>query len=302
MTKLHRLPQAGILLLAAVMLALPVQVLAQDQALSRAKNLYESAEYEEALQLLATLKGKTSGSEVAAYQVFCLVALGRQDEAKAAVEAIVREDPLYRPAEGAVSPRIRLFFEDIRKPLLPEIASTSYTKAKTAFDKKEWATAQEDFNRSISILDEMAQTDEGVKDLRTLAVGFRDLTTAAIKTEAPPPAPTPSPTPTVPAAAAKPEPVIYGDQHDGIVRPVPIARTMPPWLPNPIEQRMTFAGAIEVIVNEQGKVELATMQKPAHPRYDTALIEAAKGWTFKPATKDGVAVKYRYVLAINLSK
>ena len=63
-------------------------VLAQDQ-LSKAKGFYASADYEEALTLLETLKGNAASTEAAAYQVFCLVALGRRDEARVAIEAIV---------------------------------------------------------------------------------------------------------------------------------------------------------------------------------------------------------------------
>src|SRR4030095_8189174 len=94
----------------AIVIGGPTVAFAQD-ALKRAKDLYASASYEEALQLLDTLKDSTPSSEASAYQVFCLVALGGKDEAKAAVEAIVKSDPLYKPADGQVSPRVRAFFD-----------------------------------------------------------------------------------------------------------------------------------------------------------------------------------------------
>src|SRR5687767_515502 len=105
--------------------SLPATASAQD-TLTRARGFYESADYEGALNLLETLKGTATNTEAAAYRVFCLVALGRRDEAKAAVEAIVRVDPLFRPSEGAISPRLRSFFEDVRKPLLPEVVRSQY--------------------------------------------------------------------------------------------------------------------------------------------------------------------------------
>jgi hypothetical protein len=37
-----------------------------------------------------------------------------------------------------------------------------------------------------------------------------------------------------------------------------------------------------------------------HPRYDDTLLEAAKDWTFKPATKNGVAIPYRYVMNVQV--
>ena len=109
------------LLTLAVLALVPGLASAQD-AFSKAKGFYESAEYEEALSLLDTMKGKTGSTEVAAYRVFCLVALGRNTEAKAAVTELVKTDPLFRPTEAQVSPRLRTFFDEVRRPLLPDVA------------------------------------------------------------------------------------------------------------------------------------------------------------------------------------
>jgi hypothetical protein len=38
-----------------------------------------------------------------------------------------------------------------------------------------------------------------------------------------------------------------------------------------------------------------------NPRSDAVLVEAAKTWTFEPATKGGVPVKYRYSVAVKLA-
>jgi hypothetical protein len=44
----------------------------------------------------------------------------------------------------------------VRRPLLPEIVKSSYTKAKAAFDQKQWAVAQSEFDRVIALIDETA--------------------------------------------------------------------------------------------------------------------------------------------------
>ena len=294
----------AVLAAAFLVAAVPGRAHAQDP-LTRVKGLYESADYEEALQLLETLKGRTSNTEAAAYRVFCLVALGRKDEAKAAVESIVREDPLYRPADGQVSPRLKSFFEDTRKPLLPEVARQSYAAAKAAYDGKSWKQAVSEFDRVISLLGEIGGADAGAADLRTLATGFRDLAKAAAE---PPPAPKPEPTPT-PAPTPAPAPVkpavpeIYGVEHATVKRPTSISKPMPNWVPENIaEERSTFTGAVELIISETGKVISAKMIDGVHPRYDGQLLKAAAGWTFRPATKDGVPVKYRYTMAVQLGK
>jgi len=298
MTNSHRLPRLTLGLACWLLLSVPVAAWAQD-ALSRAKGLYATADYEEALQLLGTLKGKSMTTEAEAYQVFCLFALGRKDEARTAIESIVRTDPLFKPSEGQVSPRIRTFFDDVRKPLLPEVVRQSYAGAKASFDKKEWSPALAQFDRVIALVDEMGGADQGTADLRTLATGFRDLAKAASQPPPPPPTPTPTSTPVAPPAAPA-APVIYSDSDVGLTRPVPTSKMLPEWRPTMVESKMNFSGAIECIVGTDGKVESVKMAKSVNPRYDAALLEAAKFWIFTPAKKDGTPVKYRYVLNVKL--
>jgi tetratricopeptide (TPR) repeat protein len=297
----RRVSRPSALLLAFfIVVGIPATVQAQD-VLSRAKGHYASAEYEEALQLLETMKGRTGNTEAAAYQVFCLMALGRRDEARAAIEAIVRTDPLFRPSVVQASPRIRAFFDDVRKPLLSEVTRQSYARGKAAFDRKDWEPALMEFDRVIALLDELGDADQGAADLRTLASGFRDLARAALKPAAaavPPPAPTPTPAP------APKEPEIYGDEDANVLRPVALSKRLPQWRPSIIEERTgaSFSGTLELVISEQGKVLSATLLQKVHPRYDGPLVQAAKGWKFQPATKDGVPVKYRYTLVIRLQK
>jgi len=295
MTHTRKLQRLTLAIACFLLTSSPAKAWAQD-ALARAKGLYATADYEEALQLLGTLKGKSLTTEAEAYQVFCLYALGRKDEARTAIESIVKTDPLFRPAEGQVSPRIRTYFDDVRKPLLPTVVRQSYASAKASFDKKDWAPALTEFQRVIALVDEMGGSDQGAADLRTLAVGFRDLAKAALE---PPPTPTPTPTPP-PVAAPPAAPVIYSDADQGLTRPFAVNKMLPEWRPNIVEAKMSFAGTIECIIGTDGKVESAKMTKSVNPRYDTALVEAAKFWTFQPASKNGVPVKYRYVLNIKL--
>jgi hypothetical protein len=140
-------------LILALLLGAPIAAAGQD-VVSKAKTLYASAEYEEALQLLESLKGKPASTEASAYQVFCLVALGRRDEARGIVEKMSRPIRCSGLPNPRFAPRIRTFFDDIRKPLLPEVARQSYTQGKAAFDKKDWTTAVTAFDRVIAIVGE----------------------------------------------------------------------------------------------------------------------------------------------------
>ena len=287
----------------SVLLGVPGIVFAQGP-LARAKGLYESADYEQALQVLETLKGQDANTEAAAYQVFCLVALGRTDEARLAIETIVKADPLYRPSDAQVSPRVRTFFEDVRRPLLPEVVRLSYAQAKASFDSKDWSPAVKEFGRVIAMIDEISDTDQGAADLRTLAVGFRDLARAALEPPPPPPPPAPpAAAPTAPPLLVPAEPKTYGPEDQDVKSPVVVTKTLPEWRPaNAAEQMRTFSGVVELIVNEQGRVVSATLLRSVHPRYDGPLLEAARTWTFRPATLNGVPVRYRYAVAMQLGR
>jgi TonB family protein len=271
--------------------------------------------------VLVALRSKTSNTsestEAAAYQVFCLVALGRNAEAKSTIEEMVRFDPLYHPPEAETSPRVRTLYEDVRRPLLPEIVRTSYARAKEAFDRKEMPIAAEGFDKVLKLLDEVKATDPGMADLRTLATGFRDFSKAAAAPPPPPPpaadptpAPAPAPTATVEATpavitrnATQDSQLTYGATDVDVKKPVPINQALPAWRPeNPVEERQSYSGAIEILVGEDGKVISVTLIKSVHPRYDAVLLQSARKWEFRPATRNGKPVRYYYGLNVHLGK
>jgi tetratricopeptide (TPR) repeat protein len=317
------------------LIAMPATAGAQD-SLARAKDFYAAAAYEEALTVLQRLNANPSSdrNEVAAYQVFCLVALGRSDEAKRTAESLVRTDPLYKLSDKEASPRVRAFFDDVRRPLLPEIVKQTYARAKDAYDRKDHETAAVEFDRAIALIDEVGSAgDRALSDLKTLASGFRDLSKASAK-PAPPAVPEPPPaatsgngagstgangngtngTSTPPGATATPsgkpapppavpeaEPT-FGPRDSDVQRPVAIRRTMPEWRPSAVEAMLEFRGSIELLIGADGKVISAAVTDSVHPQYDKLLKQAAEGWTFKPAMRNGKPVRYRYAMDIQLKR
>ena len=272
----------------------PASAPAAGDTLARAKDLYASAQYEAALQLLATFHSdepSPEGTEVAAYEVFCLLALGQDNQARTAIATLVRLDPFYRPTEAQASPRILRVFDDVRSPLLPDIVKQEYAKAREAFTRKEMAAATAGFDRAIALLDEVPPPPASdLSDLRTLAVGFRDLSRAAA-------APSPAPVRPAPSGGGRP----YDATDPTVIPPVAASRALPLWRPgNPALARLTFEGAMELVIDEKGKVVSATMTKEVHPSYDSLLLKAARDWTYQPATKDGTAVWYRTVIQVRV--
>ena len=300
----HRLTISCVAWLAAV------AVVAGQDTLTRATELYNLASYDEALLVLNRIKqtaSPTESSEIAGYQVFCLLALGRKDEAKRAIASLVAADPLYRPSEATTSPRTRAAFDEVRRGLLPGIVQEMYDKAKAAFDRKDLQTAVTQFDRVLALLDEPDLADVStMADFRRLATGFRDLSKAATAPPAPvaalakaPDLPTTAPPP---AASGPPqEPPTYNPGDPGVVPPVAVSRPTPSWQPrNEIDRRREFRGVLLVLVDEMGDVTSAVLRTSVHPTYDTALVEMARTWKFRPATKDGVPVKCRTTIEIRL--
>jgi protein TonB len=304
------------------------------EGLSKAKDFYASASYEEALAVLSSLHGKTSPPEttdVARYEVFCLVALGRGDDAKPAIETIVRAEPEYHLSEGDASPRVRAMFDALRKPLLPAIIKESYARGRDAFDRKDLPAALKEFDRVIALEAELEPAaDQSLRDVKALASGFRDLGRMASAAPAPTPpessspatpnAADPSPAPAPPPAAvttARPAAAVsaasvakdppadprrtFGSGDAGVKPPVPVSQVFPPWRPmTTIESKRDFQGAVDLLIDEQGHVVSAAIVKSVQDRYDEQLLEAARRWTFRPAVKDGHPVPYRSTVAVNL--
>ena len=271
-----------------------------------ARDLYASARYDEALAVLNDLRpvdaanALTDRKSIEQYRSLCLLALGRGSEAESAIAAVVTADPSYLPNEAEASPRVRSAFSDVRRRLLPEIAGKRYLDAKASFDRKDPATAVQQFKGVIALLDD---PDMGgrLPDLRTLSAGFLDLAVAAL---APPPAPRPA---AVPPPA--PEPVvpkadpnrIYTMGDKDVTPPVIIRQEMPAMTPA-MKSQSKDRGVIEVVIDELGRVSFAAIRSNVHPIFDTTLLGNAREWKYQPATFAGKPVKYRKMIQINVSK
>ena len=287
--------------------------------LSAARELYASAAYEEALAALNRVRAAgapaTDAFAVEQYRAFCLLALGRGAEAQSSIEALVVADPLYQPS-SEVSPRVRTAFSDVRRRLLPSIIPQQYAKAKAAFDRKDYGAAAAGFGQVLRVMadPEVVQLagQPPLSDLRTLAAGFQELSikaippptlqvaprpvqpTAAAATvpAATPPAPAPLPRPTaVVQAAAR----IYSSFDAKVLMPAVIRQDLPPFA-----GRLSDAstGALEIIINEKGQVESATIRESVSLAYDRLAVDAARSWRYKPAMLDGVPVKFRKLISI----
>ncbi len=287
--------------LGAALLAAPVA--AAD--LSAVKALYAEASYDEALKQLDALDPTTvDPDQVHQYRALCLLALGRTRDAERSLEAIVSRSPLYRLDEAQVSPRLVGMFRDVRKRALPDTALARYAKAKTAYDLKQYEISSGLFREVLAILGDpdAAGEEATLADVKQLADGFLVLSNAALEAAAAPPPPPVAPPP-APAIVRPPAPpAIYTAEDADVIAPVGIVRPLPPWMPQSGQlASVTRRGVLEIVIDEQGSVEAVRLQRPIFPSYDPVLLDTARTWRFKPATRHGTPVKYRQVLEIVLN-
>jgi TonB family protein len=84
--------------------------------------------------------------------------------------------------------------------------------------------------------------------------------------------------------------------------PVAIKQQLPEWRPvGGVSTTRVFSGAVKVTINAEGRVTSAVMLRRIHPLYDHAVLEAASGWLYTPATLNGKRVSSEKTVEIDLS-
>ena len=290
---------AATLLLASAALV----VHADDDPLTTAKSLYQSASYQDALAALSNLPTGANLDEADKYRALCFLGLNRAQDAEHALEQLVTRRPLYK-LDPFDSPKLVATFRDVRTKVLPSVARTLYGTAKASFDANKWSVASTQFNDLLALLSQPEVSDQpALADLKLLADGFAKLSSQQLKvqqSEAPRPVverprveQSVEPKPTVSAQR------VFGVDDTDVVAPVTVAQVMPNWSPPPTDPR-TYSGVIEIVIDERGAVVSAGILQSVSPFYDRSLVAAAKRWQFRPALLNGQPVKYRKAVGIVL--
>ena len=277
-------------------------------SIDAARELYASADYRGALEMLDRLAAADSTRpdrpSIDLYRAFCLIALERAGEADEAIVAMITRDPLYRPADAEVPPRLRPVFSDKRRVVLPGVIQTRYERAKTAYEKSDYKAAADGFSQVLSALSDPEIAREASRpplaDLRVLSIGFKDLAVRAMT-----PAPEPAPAPPSPAATAAsrvdaPKPVRIFDSNDpDVVPPVTLKQDIPR-VQRPVLVERT--GVLFIVIDERGGVESAIITERLDRTYDSMVLAAARTWTYQPAMRNGAPVKYRKRIQVTMGR
>lgn len=173
--------------------------------------------------------------------------------------------------------------------ILPDVARDLYLSAKTALDRRDRGAAVREFDTLLTVIDSAAPAPgEPLAELRLLAAGFLDLARAVAE---PPVEPAPTVAAPAPEAAA---PIT-------LTAPVALKQDMPKWMPaDAMSRQRDFTGAVKVRISAAGIVETAEILTPVHPTYDRLLLQAAKGWLYQPARRNGAPVSSEQVIEVRL--
>ena len=273
-------------------------------SLDAAKEFYASAAYEDALNALAQVGSEALSDPVVAqgvhqYRALCLIALGRSGDAEKTLEAMIRLDPAHRPAAGDFPPRLETLFRSVRSRVLPAAAIDEYTRAKGAFDARDYPTAATRFEHVLAYVsdpDANISTNPSVTDVRTLATGFLQLARAAANST---PEPIPAErAPAPPAASGAPGPAADSAQMSP---PVALKQDLPRWPSTLTPVQREYNGVVEVFVTAGGDVSSVKFLRSVHPLYDRMIALSAKHWKFVPAMIGGKPVASSKTIAVKVA-
>jgi Gram-negative bacterial TonB protein C-terminal len=269
--------------IAGIVLIVGGAALGAQDPLQAAKDLYASAAYEDALVTLSRLDGLAPelARQAAEYRAFCFYALGRTREAESIAEAIIRDNPTARLDAPDVSPRIERMFDQVRQRVLPTLVHDRVREARTELDRRNFAAAAPllaEAQAMVLAARAARVPDDALADLDFLIDGFRQLIRSAEQPRR-----------------------FYSAEDRTVVPPVALEEAMPA-LPQDaimIAQAWKVSGVVRVVIDETGRVTDATIDRALNASVEARVLDAAHHWKYRPATKDGIPVRYIKTIALN---
>ena len=89
---------------------------------------------------------------------------------------------------------------------------------------------------------------------------------------------------------------IYGPEDVNVTPPIVVRQSFAPLA----DVFAVHAGIVEILVDEVGEVITAKTVVAVNAAYDRLALATARSWRYRPATLDGVAVKYRTIVQLPL--
>ncbi len=204
-----------------------------------------------------------------------LIAEGQTQQAAMIFDALVMANPLYEPRNEEITPEALAAFRASRKVLLPAIAARDYDRAKSALSAGDPDHAMALGNQVIAILDRLE--GEPAPNLRRNTVELIEKAGTA---------------------QLSAEDIVYSERDAGVVPPRLLSRGFPSRPPFDVPPNRV--GKLDVIVGKAGDVEFLKLYTPLNRYHERVIVPAVKAWRYKPAMKNGKAVRFRLSVTINL--
>lgn len=264
---------AGALVGAAWLLAAVQQV-----ALQQAIDLYWNGEYERTLQVLGTDLEPDEQVEANQYRAFSLVALERNEEARAAFAALLEADPEHTLDTALVSPKIVEQFELARQ----ELSASLFEQGKAAYFEGH-------YDEAFDLLDKLMKVDPS----STLGAEYLQLARERIDLEQR----TAAPEPEAPVV----DPLRVYSVSGDVEEPEPVRRD-PPRYPQ-FDRRAGTEGdvVLRITIGRTGRVEAADVVRSVNSRIDAEAVRAVKNWRYQPARLHGEPVKVFKIVMIRFA-
>lgn len=266
-----------------------VSAQSQESLELRVRDLYASAEYDQAL----TVIGDSQDPAAQQYRALCLLALGRQADAEAAVKRLITSTPEFSLSAEDMPPRFITLFAQQRREIVPGVIRKIFAEAREDYRAKVFDRALPQFKRVLALSAEPeVRSAEGVDDIRLLAESFIEIATASEASK-------PEAVTTAVAAPVAPPPATAPVRR--VLQPAAaVSQEMPPW-PAGTPVRAALSGSVRVKINTSGRVTSATIVRSIEPRYDARVLAATHFWEYRPATENGVPVDSESVVEININ-
>jgi len=93
---------------------------------------------------------------------------------------------------------------------------------------------------------------------------------------------------------------VYSVDDEGVSPPVGIEQRMPAMTMEMqmITKALHTSGVIDIVIDETGRVLDATIRQSLNASFDTLIVRSAYRWRYRPAMKDGIAVRYLKTIAL----
>jgi hypothetical protein len=191
-------------------------------------------------------------------------------------DSIVLNNPLYRPDPSRMSPEALSTLRNSKRTILPAMARRHYQDGRAAFDAGDFSLAIAEGERALALLDDADVGAEGA-DLNADVPNLLALASAARTAE---------------------EEKVYTIADSGVTPPRPLGRQLSAASVSRIA--LPFTGHLEILVGRSGRVEAVKLETPVNGYHDRMLVSAVKAWHYKPAVRNGKAVRFSLVMSIAL--